>query len=67
MNLSDEDRAKRLFTVKNAIATQRLEGLDVGAETVADLEAWANGEMTLDEAKARCLVRIKQRVEGAKG
>jgi len=66
VNISNEERADRLFTVKNAIATQQLEGLTVDPETATDLEAWANGEMTLDDAKARCLARINQRANERK-
>jgi hypothetical protein len=66
VSICNEERENRHFTVQNAIATNRLEGLSVDPETVVELDAWANGEMTLDEAKARCLARISQRAAGRK-
>ncbi|WP_156955044.1 hypothetical protein [Paraburkholderia caledonica] len=51
--------AKRRATVANAIATQRLEGLVVNSETIADLESWANGEINLTMVRERALGRIE--------
>ena len=56
MNISNEERADRLLTVNNAVATQQIEGLTIYPKTVTDLEGWANGEMMLDAAKARCFL-----------
>jgi hypothetical protein len=56
--LTPEDVAWRRVYVENAIASQRLEGLDVGPETRADMERIALGEMDVDEA----VRRLKQRV-----
>lgn len=51
--------AKRRATVANAIATQRLEGLVVNSETIADLESWASGEIDLTMVRERALGRIE--------
>ncbi len=37
--------ARRLFAVRNAVASQRLEGLAVDHRTTADLERAARGEI----------------------
>jgi hypothetical protein len=57
--INEIEKAERLFSVENAIASQRLEGLEVDAETVADLHRYAAGEMDLATARERVLRRIK--------
>ena len=57
--LSASELAKRRATVANAIATQRLEGLVLDSETIADLESWARGEIELTTARERALRRIE--------
>ncbi|ANB78126.1 hypothetical protein AYM40_37815 (plasmid) [Paraburkholderia phytofirmans OLGA172] len=57
--LSEHEQAGRRATVANAIATQRLEGLELDSETIADLESWARGEIELATAQERALVRIE--------
>lgn len=49
---------ERLAAVANAIATQRLEGLEVDLDTIADLNRVAYGELTLDDARVRLHERI---------
>lgn len=56
--LSEQERIERRASVENAIATQRLEGLEVDQATVADLDSYARGEMDLATARARTLARI---------
>jgi putative toxin-antitoxin system antitoxin component (TIGR02293 family) len=57
--LSEHELAGRRATVANAIATQRLEGLELDPDTVADLESWARGELELTTARERALIRIE--------
>ncbi|CAB3799628.1 hypothetical protein LMG28688_04964 [Paraburkholderia caffeinitolerans] len=57
--LPKDELAKRHATVTNAIATQRLEGLEMNRETIADLESWARGEIELTTARERALARIE--------
>jgi hypothetical protein len=59
--LTESERAKRRATVANAIATQRLEGLTVNPETVADLNSFANGDMDIETARRRAIERITAR------
>lgn len=57
--LSVTELAERRATVANAVATQRLEGLTLSPETIADLESWARGEIELTTARERALARIE--------
>jgi hypothetical protein len=63
--LSATELAARRLTIKNAIATQRLEGLTVDPETTADLEAWARGDIDLDTARKRAVARIEARKDAS--
>jgi hypothetical protein len=48
---------ERHQAVVNAVASQRLEGLEVDAETVADMHRIADGEATTDQV----VEKVKQR------
>jgi hypothetical protein len=50
--------AERLAAVRDAVASQRLEGLEVDAETVADLERAARGELDVEAVLAGIQARI---------
>lgn len=52
------DFSERLLAVENAIATQRLAGLEVDPQTKADLVRVARGDLTLDQL----LSKIKDRI-----
>ena len=54
----ERDRIERIAAVQNAIATQRLAGLEVDASTQADLMRVAEGEMTIEELRADLNRRI---------
>lgn len=45
MPLSETERAERRQAVANAIASQRLEGLEPNAEVIRQLEAFAEGTL----------------------
>ncbi|MGR3890392.1 antitoxin VbhA family protein [Pseudomonas sp. 1152_12] len=45
MPLSETERAERRQTVANALASQRLQGLEPGAEVIRQLEAFAEGTL----------------------
>lgn len=49
---------ERLEAVADAVASQRLEGLEVEPATIADLERAARGEIDVDEV----LRRIRERI-----
>lgn len=50
--------AARLGDLQDVLANQRLEGLEVDAETVAQLERVARGELTTDDVIADVHARI---------
>ncbi|MEO5348489.1 MAG: antitoxin VbhA family protein [Magnetococcus sp. YQC-3] len=50
--LTDDEIRKNLFYAKNAIAQQRLEGLEPSREVVRDLERAAHGEITVRDVIA---------------
>jgi hypothetical protein len=52
------ERKDRQRAVDNAVASQRLEGLEVDAETIADMHRIADGDATVDEV----INKIKMRV-----
>lgn len=43
-----------------AVASTRLEGLEVGSQTREDLDSYARGEMSLDEMEKRVLARYSR-------
>lgn len=61
--ISDAELAARSFSVDNAIATQRLAGVTLDSETIADLKSWARGEIELVTAHERALARIAATVQ----
>ncbi|MFM0380095.1 antitoxin VbhA family protein [Paraburkholderia strydomiana] len=61
--ISDAELAARSFSADNAIATQRLAGMTLDPETIADLKRWARGEIELVTAHERALARIAATVQ----
>jgi Antitoxin VbhA len=57
MMLSEQDRANRKFEVENAIANQRLAGVEVSEATVTDLYSYAEGKMDLTTVLARAIAQ----------
>ncbi len=56
--ISERELAERRAAIANAVATQRLEGLEPDPRTVAELEQVAAGEMDIAEVLRRLHVRI---------
>jgi hypothetical protein len=56
--IDEQEKSERHLAVTNAIATVRLEGLDIDPVTVEDLHRHARGEMELDEV----LRHLRERV-----
>ena len=56
--ISERELAERRAAVANAVATQRLEGLEPDPRTVAELEQVAAGELDIAEVLRRLHVRI---------
>lgn len=56
--LDDQELAARRAALDNAIATQRLEGLEPDAQTIADLERVVRGDIEVGDVIARLRQRI---------
>jgi Antitoxin VbhA len=52
VQISSEERAKRLNQITQALASVRLEGLEPGEEALAIFERYAQGHLTLEEMGA---------------
>lgn len=59
---SERELREKLFEVENALANQRIEGLEVDPATIADLMSYAHGELDLETARQKALQRIAKRV-----
>ncbi|WP_431220130.1 antitoxin VbhA family protein [Leifsonia xyli] len=57
--LSDQEHERRARRVRNVIACAALEGRQITAELTAELERYANGEITSWELVARNVVQPK--------
>jgi hypothetical protein len=57
--MSEQERLERRRAVDNAIATQQF-----GEIEIADIEAYARGELSLDGVRTRTLVRERTRSIG---
>ncbi|MDL2321617.1 hypothetical protein LJC47_04670 [Desulfosarcina sp. OttesenSCG-928-B08] len=55
--LSEQEIELNMRYVRNAIAQQRLEGLEVPEETVNDLKRVARGELTVEEGLRNVAIR----------
>lgn len=56
--MNDDEELIRLRALNNALASQSLEGLEVDAVAITDLQAWVRGELTIDEVVTRLNKRI---------
>jgi hypothetical protein len=56
-NLSDAEIASRAVVAANAIGSTELEGLSVSADLRSDLDAWCQGEMTIESVIAKAKAR----------
>ena len=45
--LAEQERIERRAVVQNALASQRMEGLEPDAKVIEDAEKWARGEMSI--------------------
>jgi hypothetical protein len=58
MKVTEQELAKRNMALENAIASQRLEGLEPDLQTIEDLKCVVRGEVGIEES----LRRIKERI-----
>lgn len=57
--MTQEDEQKRSEVVASAIASQRIDGLELDAESFADFQRFVSGEIGLDEVRRRIQNRFK--------
>ena len=58
MQPTEQELAKRNLALENAIASQRLEGLEPDPQTIQDLQCVVRGEFDVEES----LRRVKERI-----
>lgn len=58
MKVTEQELAKRNMALENAIASQRLEGLEPDAQTIEDLTCVVRGEFGIEES----LRHVKERI-----
>jgi hypothetical protein len=58
MKATEQELAKRNMALENAIASQRLEGLEPDAQTIEDLTCVVRGQFGIEES----LRRVKERI-----
>ena len=58
MKPTEQELAKRNLALENAIASQRLEGLEPDPQTIEDMQCVVRGEFDVEES----LRRLKERI-----
>ena len=58
MKVTEQELAKRNLALENAIASQRIEGLEPDPKTIEDMQCVVRGEFGIEES----LRRVKERV-----
>jgi hypothetical protein len=58
--ISKQEQMKRQKAMENALANQRLEGLEPDPQTIADSERWTRGEITIEEMIAIYIDRVRR-------
>ena len=58
MKPTEQELAKRNMALENAIASQRLEGLEPDPQTIEDMQCVVRGEFDVEES----LRRVKERI-----
>jgi hypothetical protein len=58
MKPTEQELAKRNLALENAIASQRLEGLELDPQTIEDMQRVVRGEFGIEES----LRRVKERI-----
>jgi hypothetical protein len=62
--LSEQEQIERQQTVQNALASQRIEGMEPDAIVIEDAEKWVRGEITIDTAVANYKARVQYEILG---
>lgn len=61
MNISHQERKSREKAIRSSLASVRLESLEPSPETIKDMQAWRDGEISFDEVMSRVLERVRAR------
>ena len=61
--LKKQEQIERHAVVRNALASQRMEGLEPDAEVIVDAKKWANGEMTINAAVDAFKARLQHEIQ----
>ncbi len=57
--IAEQEQIERRAAVQNALANQRMEGLEPDAKVVEDAQKWARGEKTICQAVAELKARLQ--------
>ncbi len=58
--IAEQEQVARQTVVKNALASQRLEGLEPERQVLEDAQKWARGEKTINQAIAEFKARLQR-------
>lgn len=58
--IAEQEQVARQTVVKNALASQRLEGLEPERQVLEDAQKWARGEKTISQAIAEFKARLQR-------
>lgn len=58
--IAEQEQIERRAALKNALASQLIEGLEPDASVIEDAEKWARGEMTIAAAVANYKARVRR-------
>lgn len=57
--IAEQEQIERRAAVQNALASQRMEGLEPDPKVVEDAQKWARGEKTISQAVAEFKARLQ--------
>lgn len=57
--IAEQEQIERRSAVLNALASQRMEGLEPDPKVVEDAQKWARGEKTISQAVADFKARLQ--------
>jgi hypothetical protein len=57
--MAEHEQIARRAVVQNALASQRMEGLEPDAQVIEDAQKWAQGEKSIGEAIADFKARLQ--------
>lgn len=58
--IAEQEQVARLAVVQNALASQRMEGLEPERQVLEDAHKWVRGEKTISQAIAEFKARLQR-------